>query len=62
MVLRCHRGYIVNMKKIESVSFAENNIVLSDSSNVPLSRTYRDAARVALSEMNSEKQQVTSNK
>ena len=46
--LRCHRGYIVNMKKARNVSFAESVIELTDGSSVPLSRTYRDPMRAAL--------------
>jgi DNA-binding LytR/AlgR family response regulator len=46
--LRCHRGYIVNAKKLRSASLAENTLMLSDGSAVPVSRTYRDAVRAAL--------------
>jgi len=49
--LRCHRGYIVNTKKVRNVSFAESSISLSDGSNVPFSRTYRDAVRAALDKL-----------
>ena len=43
--LRCHRSYIVNTRKVRSVSFAENIIAMDDGSSVPFSRTYRDAVR-----------------
>ena len=46
--LRCHRGYIVNTKKIKSINFTENSILLSDSSTVPFSRSYREAAKAVL--------------
>ena len=46
--LRCHRGYIVNIRKMKAVNFSESTILLSDGSNVPFSRSYRDAARAAL--------------
>ena len=49
--MRCHRGYIVNTKKMKSINFAESNILLSDGSNVPFSRSYRDAARAALDKL-----------
>ena len=49
--LRCHRGYIVNTKKMNSVNFAESSILLSDGSSVPFSRSYRDAAKAALDKL-----------
>jgi len=49
--LRCHRGYIVNTKKVRNVSFAESTISLSDGSDVPFSRTYRDEVRAALDKL-----------
>lgn len=38
---RCHRGFIVNMEKIDKVRFAENLILLWDELDVPLSRGYK---------------------
>ena len=38
---RCHRGFIVNMEKIDKVRFAENIILLWDGLAVPLSRGYK---------------------
>ena len=49
--MRCHRGYIVNTKKMKAVNFAESNILLSDGSSVPFSRSYRDAAKAALDKL-----------
>jgi DNA-binding LytR/AlgR family response regulator len=46
--LRCHRGYIVNMKKMTGADFSENTLTLSDDSAIPISRTYRDAVRAAV--------------
>ena len=49
--MRCHRGYIINTRKMKAVNFAESIILLSDGSNVPFSRSYRDAARAALDKL-----------
>jgi len=49
--LRCHRGYIINTKKVTNVNFAESVILLSDGSNVPFSRSYRDAVRTTLASL-----------
>jgi DNA-binding LytR/AlgR family response regulator len=46
--LRCHRGYIVNTKKVLGADFALGILTLSDGSAVPFSRTYRDAVHAAL--------------
>lgn len=46
--LRCHRGYIINLKKLGGVNFAEGTISMSDGSDVPFSRSYRDSVRAAL--------------
>jgi DNA-binding LytR/AlgR family response regulator len=43
--MRCHRGYIVNTRKIQAANFAENTIAMAEGSIVPFSRTYRDAVR-----------------
>ena len=48
---RCHRGYIVNTKRIQSVNFAESTILLADGSSIPFSRSYRDAARAVLDKL-----------
>ncbi|MDR1605184.1 MAG: LytTR family transcriptional regulator [Gracilibacteraceae bacterium] len=49
--LRCHRGYIVNIKKIDGVNFADNVITMTEGSAVPISRTYRDSVRERLEEL-----------
>jgi DNA-binding LytR/AlgR family response regulator len=54
--LRCHRGYIVNTKKIKSVNFAGSTVCLSDGSNVPFSRSYRDTVRAALEKLQGSEQ------
>lgn len=38
---RCHRSFIVNMRKIDKVRFTENLILLWDGLMVPLSRSYK---------------------
>lgn len=43
--VRCHRGYIVNTKKIRKVAFSQNIIYLSDGFDVPLSRSYKAALK-----------------
>jgi len=54
--LRCHRGFIVNTKKMRNVNFSENAIYLSDGSQVPFSRTYRDDVRAVLAGMQTQAQ------
>ena len=39
--MRCHRGFIVNTKKIRKVVLSQNIIYLSDGFEVPLSRSYK---------------------
>ena len=43
--LRCHRGYIINTKKVQGVNFTESVVIMADGSNVPFSRMYRDSVR-----------------
>lgn len=43
--IRCHRGYIVNTKKIEKVSLTNNEIELEDEIYIPISRSYRNAVK-----------------
>lgn len=45
--IRCHKGYIVNSKKIESIDFSSMIIYLKDGSSLPVSRTYKEAVRQA---------------
>lgn len=39
--LRCHRSYIINRKWIDRIILAENLILLTDGSMIPVSRSYR---------------------
>ena len=43
--LRCHRAYVINTRKIMSVNFPDSVITMTDGSDVPFSRMYRDAVR-----------------
>lgn len=43
--MRCHRGFIVNTKKIRKVLLSQNIIYLSDGFDVPLSRSYKAALK-----------------
>lgn len=43
--MRCHRGFIVNTKKIKKVALSQNIIYLSDGFDVPLSRSYKAALK-----------------
>lgn len=45
---RCHRSYLVNCTQIESVNFAEMQIVLRNSERLPLSRTFKNALKERL--------------
>jgi len=45
--LRCHKGFIVNMKNIEGVAFAQNTIYLQSGFQIPVSRSYKAAVREA---------------
>lgn len=38
---RCHRGFIINMDKVERIEFSQNAIFLYDNICVPLSRSYK---------------------
>ena len=42
---RCHRGFIVNTKKIRKIVLSQNIIYLSDGFDVPLSRSYKSALK-----------------
>lgn len=39
--MRCHRSFIVNIRKIEKVVLSQNIIYLSEGRDVPLSRSYK---------------------
>lgn len=43
--IRCHRGFIVNTKKIRKIALSQNMIYLSDGFVVPLSRSYKATLR-----------------
>ena len=43
--VRCHRGFIVNTKKIRKIMLSQNIICLSDDFDVPLSRSYKAALK-----------------
>lgn len=45
---RCHRGYIVNLKKVKKFVGVENTLYLSDGSMIPVSRSYKSDIREAL--------------
>ena len=42
---RCHRGFIVNTKKIRKIALSQNMIYLCDDYVVPLSRSYKAALK-----------------
>lgn len=42
---RCHRSYIVNMRKVKAVKASLNEIELLDEITVPLSRSYKKAVK-----------------
>ena len=46
--IRCHRSYIVNTRRIESMRGAEMEVRLNGGYRIPFSRSYRDAVRQAL--------------
>lgn len=48
MFLRVHRSFLVNRKKIAEVYLSHNSIVLSDGSEVPLSRSYKASVKAFL--------------
>lgn len=43
--VRCHRGFIVNTKKIEKIILKKNEIVLVEQMAIPISRSYRDLVK-----------------
>lgn len=45
MFLRCHRSFLVNKEKIESVFLSQNRMVLKGRIEVPLSRSYKPAVK-----------------
>ena len=49
LFLRCHRSYIVNLKKVLRLVSPDNYLELTDRIGVPISRRYRAVVREALS-------------
>ncbi len=47
-LVRCHRSYLVSCAQIESVNFAEMEIVLRSGERLPLSRTYKNTLKERL--------------
>lgn len=43
--IRCHRGFIVNSKKVVKVYLSQNEIELEDEIYIPISRSYRSAVK-----------------
>ena len=43
--VRCHRSFIVNTERIRKISFRDNLIMLTDGSQIPVSRSYRKVMR-----------------
>ncbi|MDO5131591.1 MAG: LytTR family DNA-binding domain-containing protein [Eubacteriales bacterium] len=43
--MRCHRSFIVNMKKVKKLHLSEGLIEMEDAETVPLSRSYKKAVR-----------------
>lgn len=43
--IRCHKGFIVNSRQIESIDFTQNTIHLRDGFQIPVSRSYKSAIR-----------------
>ncbi|MDO4799291.1 MAG: LytTR family DNA-binding domain-containing protein [Bacillota bacterium] len=46
--IRCHKGYVVNTRKIVQANFTDMLLRLKDRSQIPVSRTYRDDVREAI--------------
>jgi DNA-binding LytR/AlgR family response regulator len=42
---RCHKSFVVNLRKVRSANFSENTLTLLDNSTIPVSRTYREDIR-----------------
>jgi DNA-binding LytR/AlgR family response regulator len=43
--VRCHKSFVVNLRKVRSANFSENTLTLVDNGIIPISRTYRDGIR-----------------
>jgi DNA-binding LytR/AlgR family response regulator len=42
---RCHKSFVVNLRKVRSANFSGNTLTLLDNSIIPVSRTYREDIR-----------------
>jgi DNA-binding LytR/AlgR family response regulator len=48
---RCHKGYIVNTRKIKSINFNQSVIHMNEGSAVPFSRSYREEVQGILADI-----------
>lgn len=48
--VRCHRGFMVNIRRITHVSFTDMEVRLDDNSVIPVSRSYKDTFKARLAE------------
>ncbi len=46
--VRCHRSFIVNMKKVRKYSSSDNELILEDDITAPVSRSYRSIIKEVL--------------
>ena len=46
--IRCHKGFVVNIRKITKVNLSDMTICLNDGCSIPLSRSYRDEVKAVL--------------
>lgn len=47
--VRCHRSYVINLKKVAQVDWTQMLITLSDASSIPVSRSWRSTLKEVLS-------------
>ncbi len=46
--VRCHRGFIVNARRIRQLHLSDNSVVMDDGSVVPVSRSYKSTLKELL--------------
>ncbi|NLY43748.1 MAG: response regulator transcription factor [Clostridiaceae bacterium] len=46
--VRCHKGFIINITKVERVDFSEMLVFLNNGACIPISRKYKDSLRQSL--------------
>jgi len=46
--IRCHKGFVVNLRHIQSVNWRDMELTMSDGSFLPVSRSYKQAVTDAL--------------